>query len=76
MLLSQLRGWTIGAFSVAICLVTAIPAYSEEQKCDETDTGLSLPKGFCANIFADKVGHARQLVVTPHHDRFASTSTS
>ena len=73
MLLSQLRGWTIGAFSVAICLVTAIPAYSEEQKCDETDTGLSLPKGFCANIFADKVGHARQLVVTPDNTVYVNT---
>jgi glucose/arabinose dehydrogenase/cytochrome c553 len=73
MLLSQLRGWTIGAFSVAICLVTTIPAYSEEQKCDETDTGLSLPKGFCANIFADKVGHARQLVVTPDNTVYVNT---
>jgi hypothetical protein len=27
--------------------------------------GLKLPPGFCATIFADKIGHARHLVVTP-----------
>jgi glucose/arabinose dehydrogenase/mono/diheme cytochrome c family protein len=29
------------------------------------DTGLKLPAGFCATIFADKIGHARHLVVSP-----------
>jgi glucose/arabinose dehydrogenase/cytochrome c5 len=55
----------VGLVSLALCLGGTIPAFSEEWKCLETDAGLSLPNGFCATVFADKVGHARQLAVTP-----------
>jgi glucose/arabinose dehydrogenase/mono/diheme cytochrome c family protein len=33
--------------------------------CPRDDTGLMLPAGFCASIFADDIGHARHLVVSP-----------
>ena len=33
--------------------------------CPGDDTGLILPPGFCASIFADGIGHARHLVVSP-----------
>src|ERR1700689_2566721 len=33
--------------------------------CPESDSGLKLPAGFCASIFADGIGHARHLVVAP-----------
>jgi glucose/arabinose dehydrogenase/mono/diheme cytochrome c family protein len=33
--------------------------------CPNDDTGLKLPAGFCATIFADDIGHARQMVVSP-----------
>jgi glucose/arabinose dehydrogenase/mono/diheme cytochrome c family protein len=33
--------------------------------CPQNDSGLKLPTGFCATIFADGVGHARHLVVAP-----------
>ena len=33
--------------------------------CASNDTGLTLPAGFCASIFADGIGHARHLVVSP-----------
>jgi len=36
-----------------------------EGKCPEGHTGLKLPPGFCATVFADKIGHARHLVVAP-----------
>jgi glucose/arabinose dehydrogenase/mono/diheme cytochrome c family protein len=35
------------------------------QSCPTNDTGLKLPTGFCASIFADGIGHARHLVVSP-----------
>jgi len=75
MLLSRLSRWTIAVSvaSSAICLVAAIRTYGEERKCQETDTGLSLPNGFCATVFADKVGHARQLVVTPDNTVYVNT---
>jgi hypothetical protein len=53
------RGWKVvavaGLGSLAISLASSVPALSEEKKCPETDTGLFLPNGFCATIFADKV---------------------
>src|SRR6202166_3578176 len=33
--------------------------------CPQSDSGLKLPAGFCATIFADGIGHARHLVVAP-----------
>ncbi|MDB6082757.1 MAG: glucose/sorbosone dehydrogenase-like protein [Gammaproteobacteria bacterium] len=33
--------------------------------CPDDDSGLKLPPGFCASIFADGIGHARHLAVTP-----------
>jgi glucose/arabinose dehydrogenase/mono/diheme cytochrome c family protein len=74
-MLYRLCGWTMGAgiVSLAMCLVAAIPAHSEERKCEESDSGLSLPKGFRGTVFADKVGHARQLVVTPDNTVYVNT---
>src|SRR5271154_5833439 len=31
--------------------------------CSHDDSGLTLPAGFCAAVFADGIGHARHLVV-------------
>jgi glucose/arabinose dehydrogenase/mono/diheme cytochrome c family protein len=33
--------------------------------CPKSDSGLKLPPGFCATIFADGVGHARHLAAAP-----------
>jgi hypothetical protein len=49
------------------------PAMSEEKACAETNTGITLPNGFCATIFADKVGHARQIVVAPDGTVYVNT---
>ena len=32
-------------------------------RCSSNDTGLKLPAGFCATVFADGIGHARHLAV-------------
>ena len=61
-----------GLAPLSILLTSAIPASSAEQVCD-ADAGLSLPQGFCATIFADKVGHARQLAVTPDGTVYVNT---
>ena len=58
---------------VGLCLGGTVPGFSQEQKCPESDSGLSLPVGFCATIFADKVGHARQLAVTPDGTVYVNT---
>src|SRR5580698_8887055 len=33
--------------------------------CTHDDSGLKLPAGFCATVFAEGIGHARHLVVSP-----------
>lgn len=38
---------------------------ADRRACPGDDTGLTLPPGFCATIFADEIGHARHLVVAP-----------
>jgi glucose/arabinose dehydrogenase/mono/diheme cytochrome c family protein len=35
------------------------------QACASNDSGLTLPAGFCATVFADDIGHSRHLVVAP-----------
>jgi glucose/arabinose dehydrogenase/cytochrome c5 len=41
--------------------------------CPKDDSGLKLPPGFCATVFADDVGHARHLVVSPDGVVFVNT---
>jgi glucose/arabinose dehydrogenase/mono/diheme cytochrome c family protein len=38
---------------------------ADVQGCPGDDSGLVLPAGFCATVFADGIGHARQMVVSP-----------
>ena len=33
--------------------------------CAPDNGGITLPDGFCATVFADRIGHARNLVVSP-----------
>ncbi|MBA2125281.1 glucose dehydrogenase [Hyphomicrobium methylovorum] len=50
------------------------PASSQEKTCPEgAAAGITLPKGFCATIVADKVGHARQLAVAPDGTLYVNT---
>jgi glucose/arabinose dehydrogenase/mono/diheme cytochrome c family protein len=37
---------------------------NQSQGCTNDDSGLTLPPGFCATIFADNIGHARHMVVS------------
>jgi len=40
-------------------------AETKSQACPNDDSGLQLPAGFCATVFADDIGHARHMVVAP-----------
>lgn len=39
---------------------------NKTQACPNDDSGLTLPPGFCATVFADDIGHARHMVVAPN----------
>ena len=41
-------------------------------RCDRGDGGITLPPGFCASVFADEVGVARHMVVTPKGDVYVA----
>src|ERR1035438_5234154 len=40
------------------------PKKSKSTACSNDDSGLKLPAGFCATVFADGIGHARHMVVS------------
>src|SRR5881227_4036532 len=58
----------------ATCMVRSLgPAHkpsnpateAKSQACPNDGSGLKLPAGFCATVFADGIGHARHIVVGP-----------
>jgi len=48
-------------------------AEAKGQACPNDDSGLQLPAGFCATIFADNIGHARHMVVAPSGVLYVNT---
>jgi glucose/arabinose dehydrogenase/mono/diheme cytochrome c family protein len=48
-------------------------AQKTSSSCSRGEGGITLPKGFCATIFADNIGHARQIVVAPDGTVFVNT---
>lgn len=61
------------AVLAVFALPLAIAGPAEARACSNADAGITLPKGFCATIFADKVGHARQMVVAPDGTLYVNT---
>ena len=48
-------------------------ADTQSQECPNNDSGLKLPSGFCATVFADGIGHARHMVVAPSGVLYVNT---
>jgi glucose/arabinose dehydrogenase len=44
-----------------------------EGQCPGDNGGITLPAGFCATVFADTVGHARDIVVATNGDVYVNT---
>jgi glucose/arabinose dehydrogenase/mono/diheme cytochrome c family protein len=62
---------TILAVLGVLALAPAVPA--ADSACPSDDSGLKLPAGFCATVFADDIGHARHLVVAPGGTVYVNT---
>ena len=60
---------------LGLCLGPAAwaQAASAARGCANDDTGLTLPAGFCASVFADGIGHARHLVMAPNGVLYVNT---
>ncbi len=48
-------------------------AEAKSKACPNDDSGLQLPTGFCATVFADDIGHARHMVVAPSGVLYVNT---
>ena len=46
---------------------------NKSQVCPNDDSGLTLPAGFCATVFADNIGHARHMVAAPNGVLYVNT---
>lgn len=46
---------------------------ANEAKCDADNGGITLSPGFCATVFADKLGHARHMAVAPNGVVYVNT---
>src|SRR5258708_37142228 len=46
---------------------------AKSQACPNDDSGLKLPAGFCATVFADDIGHARHMVAAPSGVLYVNT---
>jgi glucose/arabinose dehydrogenase/mono/diheme cytochrome c family protein len=66
----------------ALCIMNSLsPAQSKSSSmkqprsaaCASDDSGLKLPDGFCATIFADGIGHARHMAVSPEGVVYVNT---
>jgi glucose/arabinose dehydrogenase/mono/diheme cytochrome c family protein len=68
-----------GMAAAAYCVVAlSLPiagrtAEASASSCKGDDSGLNLPAGFCATIFADGIGHARHLVVADNGVVYVNT---
>src|SRR3984893_18799936 len=49
------------------------PTKAAGTDCKGEAAGITLPDGFCATIFADNIGHARQMAVAPDGTLYVNT---
>lgn len=67
---------SILAVLAALCIGQSQSNYREAGTslgCSNDNSGLALPPGFCATVFADAIGHARHLVVAPNGVVYVNT---
>jgi glucose/arabinose dehydrogenase/mono/diheme cytochrome c family protein len=58
----------------ALCVMSSVAsAQSNAPACPTDQTGLRLPAGFCATVFADEIGHARHMAVAPNGVVYVNT---
>jgi glucose/arabinose dehydrogenase/cytochrome c5 len=66
-------GAIAAAFGVVVLGMSGPAPAAEAKACAQTDTGITLPNGFCATVFADGIGHARQMAVAQDGTVFVNT---
>jgi glucose/arabinose dehydrogenase/mono/diheme cytochrome c family protein len=70
---TALAAMGMGGSSAPVKNESNLAAETKSQSCPNDDTGLNLPAGFCATVFADGIGHARHMVVAPDGVLYVNT---
>ena len=60
-------------FATLILVATAPFVSAQTNSCGGDNGGITLPPGFCATIFADNLGHARQMAFGPNGVLYLNT---
>jgi glucose/arabinose dehydrogenase/mono/diheme cytochrome c family protein len=76
--LSALFFFALAAFGSGVSLMRVqgqsnVGAGSRPQTCPNDNSGLTLPAGFCATVFAEGIGHARHMVAAPNGVLYVNT---
>ncbi|HLH08347.1 MAG TPA: c-type cytochrome [Terriglobales bacterium] len=61
------------SYSLTSAEKSTAPVQGATERCPADTSGLKLPPGFCATIFADHLGHPRQMVVAPDGVLYVNT---
>ena len=69
---SRILNW-VAVFGASCAATSAAWAQAPAEPCPADQTGLRLPAGFCASVFADGIGHARHLTVAPNGVVYVNT---
>ena len=69
---SSFATFLAGLSLVTIACTSGERPSASHPQCDEGNGGIELPAGFCADVFADEVGVARHLVITPAGDIYVA----
>ena len=79
------RGRVAGLAAMTCCVIGMLlatasssaaqdqPAAASAAACADDNVGITLPRGFCATVFADDIGHARHLVAAPNGVVYVNT---
>ncbi|HUN72546.1 MAG TPA: c-type cytochrome [Steroidobacteraceae bacterium] len=67
----SLHGFTVRALAALSVLLAGYSGCAHAACAN--DAGLQLPPGFCASIFADKLGHVRHMVASPDGVLYVNT---
>src|SRR6202158_181933 len=75
---SSIVRWSSGlSLLVAVTMLMSrrarVPPQAAAANCNADAAGITLPDGFCATIFADNIGHARQMAVAPDGTLYVNT---
>jgi len=76
---NSLRVAALGTFALLLAMDSSFAAERRNatpagtRACAADNSGITLPSGFCATVFADNIGHARHLVVAPNGVVYVNT---